>query len=433
MTLRAGASRVDITPLVPTPLAGYPPIGLWAGSPTDHQGYTGRTGTFDGVEKPVYARALAVDDGEQTAVVVAMDVCVVEHRFTEAARALVAQRWGLPPAAVVLAASHNHSAPDYSGTWEAAPRMVQEFVLERVVGAIDQAMQHRQSARLGLHNATLIGLTTNRRDPTRPTDSQVPVLRVDAEDGTPIAVLYSFACHPVLVGPKNRRVNGEFPGVASAVVENALGGVALFLNGCAGNINPRAFPYSDGRNVVEVSRALAAAGADRDIRTLAEASRFGNVLGGTVLAAAADTDTSPTGDVRFWRRQVEAPVKRSADLEDYLRHVPHTEHAAEELRNARGLHTEVGALRLGPLTLLTMPGEPFVEIGLDLHRRAEHDGAAPGSVRTVGYANDYPGYLLPPDQYRENRYETVATALAAEGAAAIIDTASEIWSLAHAG
>ncbi len=432
MTLRAGAARMDITPPVPTPLAGYPPIGLWAGSPTDHQGYTGRTGPFDGVTTPVYARAVALDDGERTAVVVAMDVCVVERSFTERVRHAANERWGLPPEAVTLAASHNHSGPDYSGTWEAAPAAVEQFVFERVVGAVDRAMQRRQPARIGRHDATLPGLTANRRDPSRPTDPHVPVLRIDGVDGAPIAVLYSFACHPVLVGPRNRKINGEFPGVASGVVEHALGGVALFLNGCAGNINPRAFPYAEARNVIEVSRALAAAGSARDIRTLAEAHRFGHVLGGTVLAAAADTDTDENGEVRYWRREVEAPVKRGSDLEDYLRHVPHTERAADRLRATTALHTEVGAIHLGPLTLLTMPGEPFVEIGLDLQQRVEGDGAVSGSIRPIGYSNDYPGYLLPPDQYRENRYETVATALAVDGAAAIIDAAAEVGLLAHA-
>jgi hypothetical protein len=430
--LRAGAARVDITPSIPTPLAGYPPIGLWPGSPTDHAGYTGRMGPFDGVNDPVFARALAVDDGSRTAVLVALDVCVVERSFTDRVRAVAAERWQLPPEAIVLAASHNHSAPDYSGTWEVAPPTVEGFVLDGVIQAIDQAMQLRRPARLGRYEAEMAGLTANRRDPSRPVDARVPVLRIDAEDGTAIAVVYSFACHPILAGSANRMVSGEFPGVASAVVEHALGGVALFLNGCAGNINPRAFPYSAARNIVDLSRALSAAGSPLDVRTLGAAQRFGMVLGATVLQAAAQTETSSGGEVSFWRREVDAPVKAPRELEDYLRHVPHTPEAADELRGRNSLLTVVGALRIGPMRLLTMPGEPFVEIGLELERRAERDGAEPGSVRVIGYVNDYPGYLLPLDQYMENRYETVATPLSVDGAAAIIDSAAEMWSLAHA-
>jgi neutral ceramidase len=430
---RAGAARVDITPSIPTPLAGYPPIGIWQGGPTDHVGYTGRTGPFDGVHDPVFARALAVDDGSATAVLVALDVCVVERPFTERVRAVAAQRWQLPPEAIVLAASHNHSGPDYSGTWEVTPPTVEDFVLDRVVEAIDEALRQRRPARLGHVHTDLAGLTANRRDPSHPVDPRVPVLRIDAEDGTALAVLYSFACHPVTAGSANRLVSGEYPGVASAVVENALGGVALFLNGCAGNINPRAFPYSCGRNVVEVSRALSAARSPLDVRTLAEARRFGTVLGGTVLRAAAQTETSSGGEVRFSRREVDAPIKAPSDLEDYLRHVAHTPEAADELRRRDSVRTEVGALRIGPMTLLTLPGEPFVEIGLELERRAEKEGAEPGSVRAIGYVNDYPGYVLPPDQYRENRYENVATALSVDGAAAIIDSAAEMWSLVHGG
>ena len=47
-TLQAGASRVDITPPLTIPYLGYEP----------------RHAFFRGVHDPLYARALAVDDGE---------------------------------------------------------------------------------------------------------------------------------------------------------------------------------------------------------------------------------------------------------------------------------------------------------------------------------------------------------------------------------
>jgi hypothetical protein len=429
----AGAARVDITPPIATPLAGYPPIGLWDGGPSDHRGYIGRTGLFEGVHDPVYARALVVENDGAVAALVAMDVAVVEGRFVARVRREASRRWGLSPEAVVIAASHSHAGPDYSSIWETAPETVEEFVLDGVLNAIASALASRRPARFGVGEGRAEGITANRRDPSRPVDPRLPVLRVDGNDGAPIAVVYSFACHPIVAGTSNRMVSAEFPGVASSIVEQALGGVVLFLNGCAGNINPRAFPYSAGRNIVEVARELRAAGLPEACRTLAEVSRFGSVLGSELLRVAAQIDATEGGGVQFWRREVEAPVKSPDDLELYLRHVPHTAPAAETLRSTKALITEVGALRIGPLTLLTLPGEPFVEIGLELERRAVADGAAPGSVRAIGYANDYPGYLLPPDQYRENRYETVATALAAEGAQAIVDAAAQVWTLANAG
>jgi neutral ceramidase len=434
--IRAGAARVDITPPQPTPLAGYPPITLLPGGPVDHYGYTGRIGVWEGIHDAVHARALAVDDGERAAVVVAMDVCAVERRFADRVREAAAQRFCVDRDAILLAASHNHSGPEYSGMWEAVPPAVEDYVCDAVVRAIGEALAARQQSRLGFGTGDLAGVTINRRDPARPVDTRVPVLRFDALDGSLIAIIYSFACHPIVAGPASRLVSAEYPGTASQVVEQATGGLALFLNGCAGNINPRAFPYAQRRNIVEVAREQRAAGLPEDCRTLGEASRFGLALGGTVLTVAAQTqvgDSDGDGDdVRFWRRDVEAPVKQPADLEEFLTHVPHTREAADRLRGRRSLITEVSALRLGPMTLLALPGEPFVEIGLELERVARQRGTAPGAVRTVGYVNDYPGYLLPPEQYAENRYETVATALAAEGAEAIVDAAAEIYALADA-
>lgn len=431
--MRAGAAKVDITPPEPTSLAGYPPISMLPGGPVDHRGYTGRTGVWNGIHDAVYARALAVDDGERTAVVVAMDVCAVERRFVDRVRDAAAQLFGLDRDAFLLAASHNHSGPDYSGFWEAAPPGVEDYVLDAVVCAIGEALAARQPSRTSFGSGDLAGVTINRRDPDRPVDPRVPVLRFDALDGSVIGVLYSFACHPIVAGPANRLVSGEYPGAASRVVEQALGGVALFLNGCAGNINPQAFPYAQRRNIVDVARELRAVGLSEDCRTLREVSRFGVALGGTVLAAAAAAAPQSGGDVRFWRRHVEASVKDPAELEDFLTHVPHAREAADRLRSSRSLLTEVSAFRLGPMTLLALPGEPFVEIGLELEGVAHQNGTYPlGAVRTIGYANDYPGYLLPPEQYAENRYETVATALAAEGAEAIIAAAAEVYALADA-
>ncbi|NIP17646.1 MAG: hypothetical protein GWM87_05480, partial [Xanthomonadales bacterium] len=52
-------------------------------------------------------------------------------------------------------------------------------------------------------------------------------------------MLYHFACHPIMGAPGGANTAG-FPGFASRLLEDALGegSVALFVQGCGGDINP---------------------------------------------------------------------------------------------------------------------------------------------------------------------------------------------------
>ena len=72
-----------------------------------------------------------------------------------------------------------------------------------------------------------------------PIDPQIGLLRLDREDGRPLAVLYNFACHPIM-NPPSKGNSADFPGFASKVIEEALGdgAVAFFVQGCGGDINP---------------------------------------------------------------------------------------------------------------------------------------------------------------------------------------------------
>src|SRR5690606_22994609 len=70
-------------------------------------------------------------------------------------------------------------------------------------------------------------------------DPQIGVLRLDTLDDKPFAVIYNFACHPIM-GMPNGDNTADIIGVASNVVEQHLGEgvVTLFVQGCAGDINP---------------------------------------------------------------------------------------------------------------------------------------------------------------------------------------------------
>ena len=59
-------------------------------------------------------------------------------------------------------------------------------------------------------------------------------------DGAPIATLVNYACHPTASGPANTEVSRDWCGYAADAVEAALGGVAVYMNGAVGDVNPAA-------------------------------------------------------------------------------------------------------------------------------------------------------------------------------------------------
>src|SRR5690606_19252230 len=72
-----------------------------------------------------------------------------------------------------------------------------------------------------------------------PIDPEIGILRLDRLDGTTLAVVYNFACHPILGVPSGGNT-ADLTGFASRVLEEAFGNdtMALFIQGCAGDINP---------------------------------------------------------------------------------------------------------------------------------------------------------------------------------------------------
>src|SRR5204862_3010177 len=100
--------------------------------------------------------------------------------------------------------------------------------------------------------------------------------RLDRDDGRPLAVLYHFACHPIM-NPPSKGNSADFPGFASKVIEETLGdgALAFFVQGCAGDINPVRY---------------------KEVNRPADAEPLGNMLGLTVLRAVKKIKTQGDGE-----------------------------------------------------------------------------------------------------------------------------------------
>ena len=378
--LRAGVAKVDITP----------PAGeqMW-GFEDRHQP---ATGTLD----PLYARVLVLEAGPETAPTrLALVTLDLGRSFGPGslARLRDTAKRSSGIACLLVAASHTHSAPVIRDEYRDAPPAWEQAALERIEHAIADATAALQPARIGVgtgvayigHNrlrvnpdGTVSWFERNlTRIPTAPVDPTVTVLRIDKADGTPLAVLVNYACHPVVFGADNLRYSADFPAVMNRVVEQALGGRAMsfFLQGAPGDINPY---YA----VTPLEQDAAGMRDWTGQRLGEEAARVAKEIQSRTPDAPSIDFAESTLTVRL-RWDVE---KFRAALLKFLGPQGMEVYGARIVPEIQLPVTTV--LIDKEIALMSMPGEPFVDFQMNWRDRCP----APHAL-LLGYTNGYNGYF----------------------------------------
>lgn len=278
--LRAGIAKIDIT----DPTAGS-------------------------VNDPCFAKALVLQEGDTVAVLVTVDAVAIGeigrigNGFLATVRSQLEKEAGIPPGNIIVNASHCHG-------------VIRADTAQLVIELVKVGMKNLVPVRVGTGTGHEDRISENRRlkmkdgsevDMRRayslprdedvasvgPIDPQIGLLRLDRADGSPLAVVYNFACHPIM-NPPSKGSSADYPGFASKVIEDALGGgaMAFFIQGCGGDINPLRYK--------EVSRP-------------ADTEPLGALLGASVLAAVRKIESKPAAELRVRRELIGLP--RAADYE----------------------------------------------------------------------------------------------------------------------
>lgn len=261
------------------------------------------------VNDPLYAKALVLRQGPTTVVLLTLDVVAIGeigrigNDFLPSLRSQLEKDLGVPPANVVVNASHCHGVP-CKDVEALAVRAVKEAwqAMVPVKAGAGEGREDRisENRRLLMKDGTEIDMRRAYSMPpdqevasVGPIDPEIGLLRLDRMDGTPLAVVYHFACHPIM-NPPSKGNSADYPGYASKVIEEALGNgaVAIFLQGCGGDINPVRYK--------ETSRP-------------ADAGPLGNLLGLSAMRGLREIATTADGPLRISNEVIAIP--RSTDLE----------------------------------------------------------------------------------------------------------------------
>ena len=316
------------------------------------------------------------------------------------------------PTAVLIACSHTHAGPasmTISGTG-GKETVWTECLFQHCVRAALRARDSAQPVSLARSGSASCAAAINRRarregrmvigqNPEGPLDPACRVLVLEGATG-PIAALFHYAMHPVVLGSTNRQLSADWVGMARHRIEAALGCPALFLQGCCGDINP-SLRESDTPDAVE------RVGGEVADAALIAAHEAAPVTGTPLRCGEArvkiPASKLPSGEE--FRALEQDATRRAGDrsLSPGAREVARAERrwAKTHCRYPRGrdfIPARVSTLSIGEITLVGLPGEIFTEIGSQI--RDVISGAWP-----VGYASGNIGYLYPDSALQEGGYE----------------------------
>jgi len=386
--MRAGAAVVDITPLRNVELAGF----------------RARAQPMTGVRDPLFARALAFDDGRGRAVMVVADVLGAQSPVVEAIQEQAAQRLGLAPEFFHIAGTHTHSAPAIGAAGlrdcgRPDPDYVR-FFQERILACAGAALENMQPASLALSTSEAHLGSDRRREWLKlecPEQSDPEVLALwvlDAGSGAPFAVAVNYACHAVCFS--DRLASADWPGAVCSALSQALGpGVTpLVLAGAGANTNPLNRGSADAVRSMAQTLASAVLAAPRKTVTAAPVHARRTVVSAPFLIPSEQ-------DLLAMRREFLGRVKPGDSNADSTR----LEWVDSRLADQRAGRlppfwpAPVSVLAVGPVRFVFLPFETFAQTGLAIKRRS------PGSVFVVSCADGLAGYLPVRAAFAEGGYE----------------------------
>lgn len=324
------------------------------------------------------ARALVVEQGATRLAIVTLDSIGTMYDQVLAIREEVAAR-GLGVDHVLVHSSHSHSAPDMMGIYGPgvtrtgfSPSYAAEIavaaadaVAEAVAGLTDVELRWGEVDANDYAENGVANLISDLRDPFI-VDPRVGTVRFVTGERTVASVVH-FGNHPETIADENTLMTSDFVhGLRQTVsvgsrwpgglTRDGVGGVTLYLNGTVGGM----------------MTSLHASVVDPEGNTWRDHSwekvdAVGQLLGELALDAIAGDVAAPDAALRFGAQSFTLPVDNFGFQGMFLVGVfDHRSANYDETRslgddNIPQIPTEMDIVELGPLRLITFPGEVLPE------------------------------------------------------------------------
>ncbi len=452
------------------------------------------------IKDPLYAKALVLDDGKIKAIIITMDVTAIGGRkisdgmlpdvgeeFLPKLRGRIENELKIPGCNVLVNASHTHPAgrmlcsddEQIVRTFDAVRRAAENMAEVRIGSGSGREDRISMNRTLRLKNGR--HWTVRHSNPCPPDeeveglgpfDPEIGIIRIDRLDGTPLAVVYNFACH-LLFGDYQGHITANIPGYASKVIENSLGNgaMALFLQGAAGDVCDMTFKDFERPRDVEWLGATLGLSTLKALSGIATKDAKLNVISGTIrLPRRTDIperikallqeqsmlleslhftslnfksflplymkhklnpdypsnysfiymQAEQTGDSKFTamdsfnRKNIDKYLQNIYAMETLARiqddiATLRKHQAINEESGEDTIEAEVMGIKIGDCVIISSPAEALVEVGLNVKKASPYK-----YTFMAAYSNGYLHYGAPADYYDKGGYEVTECLLGPE-------------------
>lgn len=390
--LKVGAIKKEITP----------PLG------TDLFGYIRRFGSSRGVHDPLWANFLSLEDGANQVLLISLDLLAIDESFASKVREAISGELKLRKKNILIAAIHTHSAPGiqlFRNAGERNKDWEEKLFQVLISGASESARKMKKaSAGAGLGFA-LIG--KNRRKEGGAVDPYFPLVCFQDEKNTPLALIASHGCHPVVLDEKNLFISADYVGCFRNHLNKLLSAeaVILFFCGGSGDVDPVQrgnFSMADKLGkilAVEASRVIEKMEFQKEIEIKAEESPL--KIPHSLIPNSKAAEKIYEESRNCYQEAVKQGEKKEIRIQKaFLLWAEEIKERALRNKLPSALEIELQCLKLGKAVLLAHPFELFSSVSLSLRLKSKRE-----SLFLVGYSNGYAGYLPDENSYLEGGYE----------------------------
>jgi hypothetical protein len=392
----------------------------------------GRAAT--GVHDEVWARAIALEQGDVSLGMVSLDCVGYFQQYVIAIRK-AAEAAGLDFDHVLVASTHVHESQDTMGMWgkdintSGINPAYMDYIVKQAVDALKAAKAGQKKARLKVAQAQRPELVNDTRVPIV-IDQNINALQFLDESGAPITTAVFWGNHPEALGSDNTLLTSDFPHYLRETIEAKWpGSPAVYFNGPLGGLTTTigivGCPDGTGQETCkqgtfERAEYVGKGAGDAAIEALEGASAIS--VDAPDLAVRRRGFLLPASNASLGIAVISGILPRDAFWSDGRR-VSDEERVslgvAQLLSGDVVVATEVNGIQIGPVAIAGVPGELYTELWLEkpgggsfieFPEGADYpDAKAETPIQSflpkdsikmiVNNANDELGYIIPMPQW----------------------------------
>ncbi len=377
------------------------------------------------LQDPLYARCFVVDNGKTRLAFAIVDSCMMPQSLIDEAKRSASQQCGIPIDHMMVSATHTHSAPAAMGCLGTRPD--KEYIAtlpDKIAKGIVAADANRVPARIGwgaiqdwedTHNRRWIRkpekkivdpfgqatglahmhpgyLSPDVIGPSGPVDPTLSVIAMQTNDGQPLGVFANYSQHYFGASP----VSADYYGYFCKYVAELLGVkgdgngpfVCAMSQGTSGDC--MWMDYGSPKSDLTVQR-YAERVARNAVKVLKNIEYRDWVELNIVEKKIQLQYRTPSEERLAWARPIAARIANDVPKD-------RTEVYAQEaliLHERKQTELKLQAIRIGELTMATLPNEVYALTGLKLRSRA------PSRAHfNIELANGAEGYIPLPNSTR---------------------------------